>query len=83
MKLTGADIILLKTCRCNLIILEFMHVKVTINNWTNDKVTTFAKQKWLDLEMDYLYLKRGFCEVETCNLFKHLTFKINNVEFEE
>lgn len=56
-----------------------MHLKVIDNNRIN-YVATFAKRKWLDREIDYLYSQRSFWEVEADCLFEPLKFQLNNFE---
>ena len=82
-KLIAADIWFLKSCKSFSIFPKFINVKIPKQSPITGKIEFFAKQKWLDLEIKNLYGKRSLLEIEAYGLFKKLTYKLNNVEFEQ
>ena len=80
-RLLGADIWFLKSCKANSVYPSFIKVDIPKSN-VSDKVEKIAKQKWLDLEIKFLYSKRSMLEIEAYGLYKKLTYKLTNVEYE-
>lgn len=73
-----ADIYFLKQCKINKIIPSFIKVKCAVKNNRTQQVLKFSKQKWLILEIRYLYSKLSNIEMETyethCFLMKNLHY---------
>ena len=82
-RLIGADIWFLKACKRKGVFPNFVKVNVPNSSNISNKVELFAKQKWLDLEIKYLYSKRSTLEIQGYNIFKQLTHKLDNIEFEQ
>lgn len=81
-KLLSADIWFLKQCKKQEVYPNFIRVKVSKSSAISNKIEKYAKKKWLDSEIKYLYTKRSLLELDSYALFKKLTYKLDETGYQ-